>query len=207
MAAKNRFCVRYLIRAEVYLQAEKIMEKPTAQGKESGSNNEEFVRLLLIYQKRVYGFILTMVPNFSDAEDVFQQVVMIMCRRFNEFQAGTNFLAWAIQIARYELYNVRKIKRRSFIYFSSETMETIFQETCSRLSQMDQRVGFLEECLKKLDKADRGLVSRRYEEGLKIKDIAEQSGLSVHNLYRGFNRIHLFLRHCVNTQLEGENNL
>jgi RNA polymerase sigma-70 factor (ECF subfamily) len=183
------------------------MENPTTQGKENVSNNEEFVRLLLIYQKRIYGFILTMVPNFSDAEDVFQQVVMIMCRQFTEFVPGTNFLAWAIQIARYELYNVRKIKRRSFIHFSSETIETIFEETCSRISQMDQRVGMLEECLKKLGQEERNLIHRRYEEGIKIKDIAEQLGLSVHNLYRGFNRIHLFLRHCVNAQLEGDNSL
>jgi RNA polymerase sigma-70 factor (ECF subfamily) len=180
------------------------MENPTGQGKQSESNNEEFVRLLLIYQKRVYGFILTMIPNYTDAEDVFQQVVMVMCRRFSEFEPGTSFIAWAIQVARYEMYNVLKIKRRSFIHFSSDTMETLFEETCSRISQMDQRVGLLQECLKKLGKEDHSLVIRRYEQGMKIKDIAGQLGLSVHNLYKGFNRIHLFLRRCVNIQLDGE---
>jgi RNA polymerase sigma-70 factor, ECF subfamily len=179
------------------------MQNPTDQKRENESNNEEFVRLLLMYQKRVYGFILAMVPNYSDAEDIFQQVVMVMCRRFSEFQPGTNFLAWAIQIARYELYNVRKIQRRSLVHFSSDTMETLFEETCSRLSQIDQRVGLLEECLKKLGREDRGLVNRRYEQGMKIKDIADQLGQSVHILYKGFNRIHLFLRRCVNTQLDG----
>jgi hypothetical protein len=39
---------------------------------------------------------------------------------------------------------------------------------------------------------------------MKIKEIAQQVGRSVYSLYRGFNRIHLFLRHCVNAQLEAE---
>jgi len=92
------------------------------QVQNGSSQNEEFVRLLLIYQKRIYGFILAMVPNYADAEDLFQQVVMIMCRRFGEFEAGTSFLAWALQIARYELNNIRKTQRRRSVQFSSETM-------------------------------------------------------------------------------------
>jgi RNA polymerase sigma-70 factor (ECF subfamily) len=171
--------------------------------RENGSQNEEFVRLLLTYQKRIYGFILAMVPHYSDAEDIFQQVVMIMCRRFNEFQPGSSFLAWGIQIARYELCNIRKTSRRSRVQFSSDTMEVLFEQTCRRISDMDQRIGLLEECIKKLQPEDRMLIYRRYEEGMKIKDIALQIGRSVHQLYRGFGRIHLFLRHCVNAQLEG----
>lgn len=179
------------------------MHNPDDPGKENGTQNEEFVHLLLIYQKRIYGFILSMVPNYSDAEDLFQQVVMIMCRRFSEFQPGSSFLAWGIQIARYELYNIRKSNRRRRIQFSTDTMEMLFEQTCRRLSDMDQRISLLEECIKKLDSEDRMLIYRRYEQGMKIKDIASQIGRSVHNLYRGFGRIHLFLRHCVNAQLEG----
>jgi RNA polymerase sigma-70 factor, ECF subfamily len=178
--------------------------QPTNEKKDYESNNEEFVRLLLVYQKRIFGFILAMLPNNTDAEDLFQQVVMIMCRRFGEFQPGTSFLAWAIQIARFELCNVYKIKRRSCVRFSTETMDMLFEQTCSRLSQMDQRVGLLEDCVKKLEPSDRGLILRRYEQGMKIKDIAQQIEQPVHNLYRAFNRIHLFLRNCVNAQLSGE---
>jgi RNA polymerase sigma-70 factor (ECF subfamily) len=180
-----------------------MTQHPTNERMDHESQNEEFVRLLLVYQKRIYGFILAMLPNNTDAEDLFQQVVMIMCRQFHEFQPGTSFLAWGIQIARYELYNVHKVKRRSCVRFSTETMEMLFEQTCSQLSQMDQRIGLLEDCLKKLDQNDRGLVLRRYEQGMKIKEIAQQIEQPVHHLYRAFNRIHLFLRDCVNMQLYG----
>lgn len=174
------------------------------QAQNGPSQNEEFVRLLLVYQKRIYGFILAMVPNYADAEDLFQQVVMIMCRRFGEFEPGTSFLAWALQIARYELNNIRKTQRRSRVQFSSETMEMLFEQTCRQISRIDQRVQWLEECLKRLEPSDRALVYRRYEQGMAIKDIAQQLGRSVYSLYRGFNRIHLFLRHCVNAHLQAE---
>lgn len=169
-----------------------------------GSQNEEFVRLLLLYQKRIYGFILAMVPNYADAEDLFQQVVMIMCRRFGEFEPGSSFLAWAFQIARYELNNIRKTHRRSRVHFSSETMEMLFEQTCRQISRMDQRIQWLQECLKRLEPSDRSLIYRRYEQGMKIKDIAAQMGRSVYSLYRGFTRIHLFLRQCVKTHLQAE---
>lgn len=178
------------------------MYKANNSEREYGSQNEEFVRLLSIYQKRIFGFILVMVPHYSDAEDLFQEVVMIMCRRFHEFQPGSNFLAWAIQIARYELCNIRKIKRRSRIQFSTDTIELLFDQTCRQLSSLDQRLTLLEECIKKLEPEDRMLIYRRYEQGMKIKDIAQQIGRSVNQLYRGFGRIHLFLRHCVNAQME-----
>ena len=126
------------------------MYKANNSEREYGSQNEEFVRLLLIYQKRIFGFILVMVPHYSDAEDLFQEVVMIMCRRFHEFQPGSNFLAWAIQIARYELCNIRKIKRRSRIQFSTDTVELLFDQTCRQSSSLDQRLTLLEECIKKL---------------------------------------------------------
>jgi RNA polymerase sigma-70 factor (ECF subfamily) len=175
-----------------------------ANSQTGGSQNEEFVRLLLLYQKRIYGFILAMVPNYADAEDLFQQVVMIMCRRFGEFEPGSNFLSWAIQIARFELNNIRRTQRRSRVQFSSETMEMLFEQTCRQLSKIDRRVHWLQECLNRLEPSDRALIYRRYEQGMKIKDIAHQLGRSVYSLYRGFARIHLFLRHCVNAHLHAE---
>ena len=130
----------------------------SAPSENGQSQNEEFVRLLLLHQKRIYGFILAMVPNYADAEDLFQQVVMIMCRRFGDFEPGTSFLAWALQIARYELNNIRKTQRRSRVQFSSQTMDMLFEQACRQVSGIDQRVGVLEECLKKLEPADRALV-------------------------------------------------
>ena len=56
------------------------------------SPNEQFVSLLMTYQKRIYGFILTLVPNRSYAEEIMQETVMVMCRKFNDFEKGSNFL-------------------------------------------------------------------------------------------------------------------
>lgn len=164
--------------------------------------NEEFVRLLLVYQKRIYGFILAMVPNYADAEDLFQQVVMVMCRRFSEFEPGSNFLAWGMQIARYQVLNSRKSSRRSCVQFSSETIDLLLEKTGDRLSRMDQRIVWLENCIKKLNSNEFELVRRRYEQGMRIKDIALETDEPVPQLYKMFNRIHLFLRRCVNAHLQ-----
>ncbi len=42
------------------------------------SKTNEFLRLLMAHQRRIYAFILTMVPNHGDAEDLFQETVLLM---------------------------------------------------------------------------------------------------------------------------------
>ena len=55
------------------------------------SPNEQLVGLLLRHHRRIYGFILALVPNLSDADDLMQETAFVMCRRFHEFQAGLQF--------------------------------------------------------------------------------------------------------------------
>ena len=38
-----------------------------------------------------------------DAEDVLQEANLVLWRKFDQYQEGTNFFAWACQIIRYEV--------------------------------------------------------------------------------------------------------
>ncbi|HRS72819.1 MAG TPA: hypothetical protein P5175_13345, partial [Anaerohalosphaeraceae bacterium] len=45
----------------------------------------EFVSLLTAQQTRIYAYILSLVPNFSDADDILQDTTKIMWERFDDF--------------------------------------------------------------------------------------------------------------------------
>jgi RNA polymerase sigma-70 factor (ECF subfamily) len=65
----------------------------------NNSDNKDFLRLLMANQNRIYAFILTLVPNWSDADDIMQEAAETMWSKFQQSQPINNFSAWGIKIA------------------------------------------------------------------------------------------------------------
>ena len=62
------------------------------------SRHERFMQLFLPTQQGLCGYLRTLVPNPSDAEDVLQAAATVMWQKFDEFQPGTRFDHWAYHI-------------------------------------------------------------------------------------------------------------
>lgn len=54
---------------------------------------ESFLRLFVKSRTQILTFMLTLVPNCADAEDIMQNTAAIMWRKFHEFKLGTNFVS------------------------------------------------------------------------------------------------------------------
>ena len=78
---------------------------PTSDSK--SCNEGEFVRLYTANSRRVYAYILTLLPNRTDAEDVFQDVGTLLWEKFGEFTPGSQFGAWACRIAYFKALKYR----------------------------------------------------------------------------------------------------
>ncbi len=48
----------------------------------------------------VAAFVLSIIPDFHQAEDVLQQVAVVLVREFGQFDTSRPFLPWALGIAR-----------------------------------------------------------------------------------------------------------
>ena len=57
------------------------------------ARHEQFARAFVQYQDRVYGHIVTMLPNRHDAEDVFQQTSLILWQKWEQFDPERDFLS------------------------------------------------------------------------------------------------------------------
>src|SRR6187455_1412292 len=90
-------------------------------------DREEFARLFSRHARRIYAFIMTLVFNHHDAEEVFQNTNVVLWNKFADFQPGSNFFAWASRIAYYEVLSLMKQQRRSRT-FSDETLELLANE-------------------------------------------------------------------------------
>jgi len=167
----------------------------------------EFVQLYSSHTRRLYAYILCLVPNWSDAEDILQDTASIMWSKFAEFTPGTDFLAWACRIARLVVanyYRKRKVRKREF-YLNDALLESIARVArSSRIMYQDHRIDALQHCLGKLRDKDQTLIRWRYESGSSIQRIAEAIGRSIDAVYKSLSRIHYQLMVCIEHTLRTE---
>ena len=167
----------------------------------AGSLNDNFLGLFIAHQREIFAFILMMVPNAADAEDLLQETATIMWRKFEKFEQGTNFSRWGISIARNRILKFWEKKRNSWLKFDTELTEWILPQAESAFGRMEDRVHALRQCLGKLNEKDRELVKLRYDRKITTKDLAKELGRSAYGLYKTLARIHHVLEKCVQKTL------
>ncbi len=164
---------------------------------------ESFLQLLMTNHSRIYAYIMCSLSNTSDADDIMQNITMIMWRKFDQFQLGTNFLAWAITIARNDILTFRRNKAKEMV-FSDNLLGIIHGEYCQRSGLVDAKLDALSECVEKLSELDKKLISGRYEDNLTINDLADSFDKTSSSIFRALTRVHGILVRCVRRKLNVE---
>ena len=77
----------------------------------SRSQGKLFLRVFLENERRLYAYILTLVANHADAEDVLQEASLVMWDKFDEEHPPDNFVAWACRIAYFKVLDFSKKRR------------------------------------------------------------------------------------------------
>ena len=164
----------------------------------------EFVRLYLQHQRRIYGLILALVPNGPDADDILQETSAVLWQKFGEFDPGTNFAAWSLRIARYQVMAYYTTKRRTKARLSDETLDAVVEKMSARPDREDARSAVLDGCLGDLPEPDRQLIELRYRAGASVEEVARRSGKTVVAAYKALHRAHERLLQCMRGKLATE---
>src|SRR5262245_39433334 len=88
-----------------------------------------FVRLLLQHQNAMLRYILPLVGNLDDAQDVLQETASALWQKFDLYDPQQPFLAWAKQFARNE---VLMHHRRRYTFLTEELIETLVDRQAER---------------------------------------------------------------------------
>ncbi len=163
-----------------------------------------FVALLSAHHRRLLGYATSLVGNRHDAADVVQRASVTLWRKFDTFEPGTDFLAWACTVTFYEARNFQRVASRERARFSDTLVETLAAERVADLAHTDERQTALESCLQKLDAAGRALVEAAYSDQGTLADLAARLGRAPQTLYNRLNLIRRSLAACVTTRLLAE---
>ncbi|MEN8128219.1 MAG: sigma-70 family RNA polymerase sigma factor [Planctomycetota bacterium] len=165
------------------------------------NSHRRFLDLYSKVQPRLYSFIMMLVQSNHDADEIFQETSALLWDKFDQYQEGTNFGAWAVSIAKYQVFDYlrknKKYKRR----LSPEMLQGIADIAEAESGGINERIQVLRGCLYKLDRMNRSLLSLRYQQNVSVEQIAQRKGVSTGVIYRKLTKIFGVLRKCINLSM------
>ncbi len=164
-------------------------------------SHHEFAELVTRNQRRVYGFILSVVPSSVDADDIFQETCLTLWRRIEDFDPSGDFLRWAFGIARNVIRNTRVKHLRDRHVFSDETIALLAEHRADHQDDLDQRHRALRVCLDELADPHRQLVDLCYAGDQTIDAISAQLNRKPNAVYQQLHRIRKALLKCIETRV------
>lgn len=170
----------------------------------ANQETESFLKVLVPNQKRIFSYIATLIANYADAEDIMQEVVELLWKKYAEYTPNTDFVAWAVAIARYKVYEYYKDVKRNQRKLSNETVRILEKESNTTADEYNSHLEAVKKCIQKLDIKDYKLIQLRYELNENVKHIASRFGRSVQSVYKSLTRVHNILMRCVNRQIHQE---
>jgi RNA polymerase sigma-70 factor (ECF subfamily) len=173
----------------------------SASTSNEAEDRKRLMALMTRHQRQIFAYIYTLVPDRHDAEDLLQETSVVICEKFDEFTPGTDFVAWACQIAWWRIRYARQKFARSKVVFDDNVLEAVAHTAMTIREELDERHDALAGCLQKLSPRDRELVLTRYEPGCGVAEAAQRSGRSMDAAYKALNRLRKLLHDCVTNAL------
>lgn len=166
--------------------------------------HSEVVKLLIEHRSELFAFIFAALRDHHAAEEVMQNVAVVVCDKAKQFQKGSNFRAWAREIARRQvLQYIRESSRvpRAVAPAEIELLANAFQEA-ERDGLLEDRAEALQACLEGLSMRLSELIRLRYEGRLSLGQLAKRMGLQPESARKALYRARIALRKCIDSRLK-----
>ena len=163
--------------------------------------SQSFIRSFTQSQRALYLYILPLVGNPADADEVLQETNLVIWAKWQQFEEGTNFLAWVRAIARLEVFRFRRTRKQKVTFMEDNLLDLVAQRAESISDEVDLRQEALAACVEKLRTKDRELIQMRYAPGANGDQVAQQLGRPANSVYQSLSRIRRVLLECVRHRL------
>ena len=117
------------------------------------SHHREFLRCFTANEPAMRAYVRRLVPLRADADDVMQEVAVVLWEKFEQFREGGDFRAWAFGVARFEVLAWLRDKGRDRLVLCQDVAELLAEETLREEPRLARQREALESCLEKLDRA------------------------------------------------------
>jgi len=169
--------------------------------------------LIARYQNRLYRYLLHMVRQPAEAEDLFQQTWLKVVEKVRSFDVTRNFDAWLFTLARnLAIDHLRRIRPQSLDESLANSWHA--ESVAGRLSTKDhtpldhalaaERRTEISEAMAALPLTYREVLTLRFEDEMKIEEIAQVTAVPVSTVKSRLRRSLEQLRYALEVRYRGE---
>ena len=166
-------------------------------------DQERFAALWSRVQPLVSGYILGLIGDVHQAEDILQNTAIVCMRKIAAYDPQRPFAAWAIGIARLEVMASKRQVARSFLTYQADLVDAV-TEAAEEQAEQENDAAALHGCLEQVKGRAWEALQLRYEGDLDPTTIGERLGLAGGTVRVLLSRVRAELRACIERRLRGE---
>lgn len=166
--------------------------------------HKNFLKLFLTHRDSLMAFVRVMVRNREVAEDIFQEVSIVLWEKFGTFREGSSFMAWARQIAVNKIRNERRWQAKAPIAMDDVAIQKVidaFESLDTGATDQEWREKLIQ-CMDRLSPVNRNLVKMHYFESIDLGAIAGQLGRSYAGVNSALCKVREQLGECMRKTVE-----
>jgi RNA polymerase sigma-70 factor, ECF subfamily len=170
------------------------------------SDNDQiavYMQRVIAWQPRLYSFIMSLIGNPNEAEDVLQNANLVLLRERESFRPEADFYTWATKIAYHQVLHHRTSSARARQRFDDVVLDQLATKLSLSNAEPAVELHALHDCTAKLSLEERHLLSCRYA-GSSVQALAKDLGRSVGTISQTLHRIRAKLAECIKRTLSGE---
>ncbi|MBS4033894.1 MAG: RNA polymerase sigma factor [Ignavibacterium sp.] len=164
-----------------------MLEKPTdfeLVKRFIGGDEASFNEIARRYQQKIYWHARRMIGNHLDADEVVQEVLLVLYDKLKDFKFQSSLYTWVYRITATRSINyLNKLKIKRFFSFDDKQREEIrYKEDIVTTIEQKEKLAHLDKVLQKLPSKQREIFVMRNFDGLSYEEISEITGKSVGGL-------------------------
>lgn len=167
-------------------------------------DQDTVIQILMSERMRLFAYIWSIVRDEHMAEDVFQEVSILVLHKREELRDAAALPTWLRKAARLAaIAGLRRQDRRP-VLMDDDVLDRLEPFWAEPSGGSSARAEALRECVEALTPRARQLLRMRYVEGLSGRDVARRTGRKLESVYMALSRLHNRLASCVRQRLTRE---
>jgi RNA polymerase sigma-70 factor (ECF subfamily) len=162
---------------------------------------DQFLMLFTACQQNLLAYILALVHDRHDAQEIFQETSLVLWKSFLTFRRDAEFLPWALGIAKHQVLRQRRWRKKDRHVFGDALMAMLAEEAAAMAPEIAPRQEALAECMKRLTRRQRELIEWFYGQHLVAGQIADRWHQSIHAVYKALKVLRRILLECIERRL------
>ena len=148
----------------------------------------------------------SLLGNYAAADDVLQEAMLVVVKKYDQFQEGTSMLAWCRSIVRIEVLRAKQRHQRERTLAErllDDAIDAAFNEfqAARRHDEAESGREALRRCLEKVPERGQGVLRARFADELSYHQIGERLGMTIEAVRKSLFRLKKQVRSCVETSL------